>query len=238
MRPLIQTFAILMAAATLSACGHAGAPTALKPVGAQPARLQPSVQARPSVSVQPQSARPGAAIVANNAGNIVSNNAGNIVSNAGAGLVNHDLSFMYEDSTPPASPADEAAEDARLAAVAQAAAEAPPPYNIDDRMPYGVVVAERSATTVTIAWRTNVPTKGLIEFAKTRDFKGIPLLRIQPKGFTDRVTDDVAKTDHKYTITGLSRFTSYTFKVSGVSALGLTFGEKERPFRTKFWALR
>lgn len=232
MRSLTLTLAIVTSVVALSGCGKAAVPTsALKPGAAQTSRLQPAAQARPSVSVQPHAAaKPGAAIIANNAGNIVSN--------AGAGVVSHDLSFMYEDSTPPASPADEAAEDERLAAVAQAAAEAPPPYNIDDRMPYGVVVAARSATTVTIAWRTNVPTRARIQFAKTRDFNGISWLGKDPKGFTDMVTDEVAKTDHKYTITGLSRFTSYTYKVTAVTALGLTFPEKERPFRTKFWALR
>ena len=144
------------------------------------------------------------------------------------------LDLAYAEPDPPASPEEEEAAEARTQA-----AEAPSPgYSVDDRMPYGVVVVSRTATTATIAWRTNVPTRGLIEFAKSRDFKGNKVFRIHPQGFTDRVVDDVAKTDHKYTLTGLSRYTSYTFKVTAVTPLGLKFAEKERSFRTKFWALR
>jgi hypothetical protein len=192
--------------------------------------------AAPSIRVEPR-------IVSNGAGTIISNNSARVsVPNpANTELAldpTADLDRFYAEPNPPATPADEAAEDARLAAEAKVAEDSPPPYNVDDRMPYGVVVADRSAHTLTIAWRTNVPTKGLIEFAKTRDFAGNKFLRIAPKGFTDRVRDDVAKTDHKYVITGLSRFTSYTFKVTAVTALGLKFEEKVRIQRTKFWSWR
>lgn len=240
MRPFCQPLAILLAAIALTGCGRAASPTVAPVSGSS--RLQPAAQAqapaqRPTVSLI---ANNSGRIVANNGAGIIANNGAGIIANNGAGLTNAlpELDLRYADSNPPASPAAEAAEDARMAAEAKAAADAPPPYNIDDRMPYGVVVVARSATTATIAWRTNVPTKGLIEFAKTRDFKGMPMLRITPKGFTDRVLDEVAKTDHKYTLTGLSRFTSYTFKVTAVTPLGLKFAEQERPFRTKFWALR
>lgn len=237
MRPTFQAIAILTTAVLLTACGKAGsltaAPRATAPA-AQASKVSPAQAARPQVS-----------IVANGASNIISNGASTIIGNNAAG-VNAPISaadlppldLAYADTDPPRSPADEAAEDARIAAAAKAAADAPPNYNVDDRMPYGVVLVSRTATTATIAWRTNVPTKGIIQFAKTRDFKGNALLRISPKGFTDQVLDDVAKTDHKYTLTGLSRFTSYTFKVTAQTALGLKFPEQERPFRTKFWALR
>lgn len=230
MRSFCQPLAILMAAVALAGCGRAVSPAAT--AVSAPSRFLPA-------GAQASTVRPTVSIIANNGAGIIANNGAGIIANNGAGLNTlPDLDLRYADTNPPASPAAEAAEDARLAAEARAAQDAPPPYNVDDRMPYGVVLVARSATTATIAWRTNVPTKGKIEFAKTRDFKGMPLLRITPKGFTDSVFDEVAKTDHKYTLTGLSRFTSYTFKVTAVTALGLKFPEQERPFRTKFWALR
>lgn len=248
MRQFIKPVSILLAFGALTGCGKAAsltAPSVLAPAQAQAAA--PSVRVTASGIVSNNAGN----LIGNNAGNIVSNNAGNIISNNSARVAqpnptdpslildpSADLDLAYADANPPASPAAEAAEDAKLAAEAKAAEDAPPPYNIDDRMPYGVVVAERSAHTLTIAWRTNVPTKGLIEFAKTRDYAGSKLFHITPKGFTDSVRDDVAKTDHKYVITGLSRFTSYTFKVTAVTALGLPFAEKVRTQRTKFWAWR
>ncbi len=110
------------------------------------------------------------------------------------------------------------------------AAAEPPSYNIDDRIPYGVVVAEKSAHTATIAWRTEVPTRGIIEYGRSWGF--------DKNGFTDKFVDDVPKTDHMIALTGLRRFTGYTYKITAVTSLGLKFPEQERKFRTKFWAWR
>ena len=156
MRPTIQAIAILTTAVLLTACGKAGsltaAPRATTPA-AQASKVAPSQAARPQVSI------------------IIGNNAAGMNAPISASEL-PPLDLAYADTDPPRSPADEAAEDARIAAAAKAAEEAPPNYNVDDRMPYGVVLVSRTATTATIAWRTNVPTKGISEFAKTRDFKG------------------------------------------------------------------
>lgn len=116
-----------------------------------------------------------------------------------------------------------------IRAFAAAAAE-PPSYNIDDRIPYGVVVAEKSAHTATLAWRTEVPTRGIIEYGRTWGF--------EKNGYTDKFVDDVPKTDHMIALTELRRFTGYTYKITAVTALGLKFPEQQRTFRTKFWAWR
>jgi hypothetical protein len=234
MRTSNMTIALALVALTATGCGKAALPTmkAAPSVGSVASAAAP----RPAMTVQ-------AGIISNGAASINSNNTANAIA---AGELPPgfdpmaDLDLAYADANPPTSPAAEAAEDARLAALAKAAADEPPPYDPNDRTPYGVVVVERSAHTATIAWRTNAPTKGLIEFTKTRDFLGNKLLRKAPKGFTgcETAKDDVAKTDHKYVITGLSRYTSYTFKVTAVTPLGLKFPEKEHTLRTKFWAWR
>jgi hypothetical protein len=106
----------------------------------------------------------------------------------------------------------------------------PPSYNIDDRIPYGVVVAEKSAHTATIAWRTEVPTRGIIEYGRSWGF--------DKNGFTEQFVDDVPKTDHMIALTKLRRFTGYTYKITAITSLGLKFPEQERKFRTKFWSWR
>jgi hypothetical protein len=111
------------------------------------------------------------------------------------------------------------------------AEEEAPSYKIDDRTPYGVVVAERTATTATFSWNTEVPTRGIIQYGRTWGF--------DKNGFTDSYKDDVPNTSHKITVTGLRRFTSYTFKITAVTPLGLKFSDNtNRTFRTKFWSWR
>jgi hypothetical protein len=106
---------------------------------------------------------------------------------------------------------------------------APSAY-IDDVTPYNVVVTERTAHTTTIAWHTEVPTRGIIEYGRSWGFEDY--------GYTKELVDDVAKTDHKLTITELRRWTGYKFRVTSVTALGLKFQEQDRSFRTKFWSWR
>ncbi len=121
-------------------------------------------------------------------------------------------------------------EDDPPALAAYMAAEDPPSYNVDDRTPYNVVIAEKSAHTTAIAWHTEVPTKGIIEYGRAWGF--------DKNGFTHKFTDDVAKTDHQITLTELRRWTGYVYRVTAVSPLGLKFPEQERKFRTKFWSWR
>ena len=110
------------------------------------------------------------------------------------------------------------------------AAEDPPSYNVDDRTPYNVVIPARSAHTTTIAWHTEVPTRAIIEYGRAWGF--------DKNGYTHKVVDDVAKTDHQYTLTELRRWTGYVYRVTAVTPLGLKFPEQERKFRTKFWSWR
>lgn len=132
---------------------------------------------------------------------------------------------------PPADAPAEAGDDPKSISIAAVDGAPDGSYRIDERTPYGVVVVERSAHTATIAWRTDVATKGIVQYGRTWGF--------DKNGYTDSFRDDVAKTDHKITITGLRRFTSYTFLVTAVTPLGLQFSDKTpRKFRTKFWAWR
>lgn len=101
---------------------------------------------------------------------------------------------------------------------------------VSDRLPWGVVVSDRGAHYATIAWATEVPTRGKVEYGRSFGF--------DQHGFTDSATDDVPACYHKLTLTNLRRWTGYEYRVTAIDALGLTFPEKERSFRTLFWAWR
>lgn len=120
------------------------------------------------------------------------------------------------------------AEDAIL--TAQDTQSNPPSFRIDDRTPYGIVVAARSAHTATIAWRTDIATTGVITYTKYSLFG--------KAGATQTYTDTVAKTDHEIAVTGLSRWTKYSYTITAIDPLGLKFSDnRSRTFRTKFWSL-
>lgn len=106
----------------------------------------------------------------------------------------------------------------------------PPSVRVDDRTAYGIVVTEIGAHTATISWATEVPTRGVIHYGRSWGF--------DQHGYTDTMKDDLASEYHKLTITGLRRFTGYEFEITTIDALGLSFDEKQRSFRTKFWAWR
>jgi hypothetical protein len=106
----------------------------------------------------------------------------------------------------------------------------PPSFKISDRVPYAVVVADRSAHTATISWATELPTRGLIEYGRSWGF--------DKHQYDLSYHDDVPAMFHKVTLTGLRRFTGYEFRVTAIDALGLKFPEVQRHYRTKFWSLR
>jgi hypothetical protein len=251
-----QPLALLLATAVaLAGCGRAAAPTATlstAPALQAPAAasaVTPAVTVAPGVPALAANATTGtaanAALVSNDAASLVSNDAAPLVGNNGAALnpdaaepvpapAGLDMNRVFTDLAYTASHAGEivkasSLEDAEL--TAQEAASNPPSYRVDERTPYGVVVVKRSAHTATIAWRTDVPTKGVVDYGYAWGF--------DKKGFTEAFKDDVAKTDHEITLTNLSRFRAYNFKVTAVTPLGLRFSEgKTRSFRTKFWAWR
>lgn len=207
----------LAAAAALAGCAKGPAPISV-PLPAAPlvAPLAPVAVAPVAAVTLPVAARPGAL------------KAGSHVVDRGAAV------FSAAEAAPTAAElaADSAPgeDDPPLFISAYMAAAEPPSYNVDDRIPYGVVVAERSAHTATIAWRTEVPTRGIIEYGRSWGF--------DKNGYTHQFVDDVPKTDHMIALTDLRRWTGYTYKITAVTALGLKFPEQERKFRTKFWSWR
>lgn len=217
MRRIQLALAGLVLSATLVGCGQAGAPTGAM----RTTTLAPSARAL-GPTLKPE------ALELDSAAAILSNNSAGLNAPASLDPVKAVSDPRYAADHAEAIGQASAQEDQQNAA--QEAASNPPSYKVDDRTPYGVVVTERTATTMTIAWRTELPTKGLVEYGKTGSFK--------KNGFSGSFRDDVAKTDHKITLTKLSRYTQYTFKVTAVTALGLKFPEQERTARTKFWALR
>lgn len=181
-----------------------------------------------SLAVAPSAALPVEAPAIAPTVNLVSTGSANLVANNAASLQAPTGARYVELEEPPAGTPAELGDDPANISIASTDDGS---YRIDERTPYGVVVVERSAHTATLAWRTDVPTKGLIQYGRTWGF--------DKNSFTDSYRDDVAKTDHKITITGLRRFTSYTFRVTAVTPLGLQFSDKvDRKFRTKFWSWR
>lgn len=219
MRHVFQISLLLALAAGTAACGKAAPALVQAPVARAEAVVAPSQQlAAPRVT-------PTASIVSNNAGSIIANNAARVTApEAPAGT-----QYVELEAPPPGTPS--VAGDDPIAISSLSEEDNPPSYRVDERTPYGVVVVDRTAHTATLAWRTDQPTRAIVQYGRTWGFK--------KHGYTDSFLDEVAKTDHKITITGLRRFTSYTFKVTAVTALGLKFSDnQDRKFRTKFWSWR
>jgi hypothetical protein len=106
----------------------------------------------------------------------------------------------------------------------------PPSFKVSDRVPYAVVVADRSAHTATISWATELPTRAVIEYGRSWGF--------EKHQFDLSAHDDVPAMFHKVTLTGLRRFTGYKYRITAIDTLGLKFPETTRHLRTKFWSLR
>lgn len=107
----------------------------------------------------------------------------------------------------------------RSAATADAGAQ----NILDPWRPYGVGVMSKTATSVTLAWRTDLDSKAIIYFGKS--------FGLTSRGYDGVYHDTDSRKVHQVTITGLSRFRSYTFSVIGLGALGMQF--PTYPFKTR-----
>ena len=103
------------------------------------------------------------------------------------------------------------------------AADAGAQNSLDPWRPYGVGVMSKTATSVTLAWRTDLDSKAIIYFGKS--------FGLQSRGYDGVYHDTDSRKVHQVTITGLSRFRSYTFSVIGLGALGMQF--PTYPFKTR-----
>lgn len=219
----VRSIASLSLLVLLAGCGRAASP---------------AVPVAPLAPVAPGGAGQATAAAAEAApGDIITSHTGRVAPTvtalAGPAALLAGPDAAVAEEAPPAAalaaaPAEGMEDPAAIAAYM--AAEDPPSYNVDDRTPFNVVVAERSAKTATIAWHTEVATKGVIEYGRAWGF--------DDNGFTHKFVDDVAKTDHQITLTELRRWTGYVYRVTAVTPLGLKFPEKDRKFRTKFWSWR
>ena len=133
----------------------------------------------------------------------------------------------------PTPPADEAVAEAPMvdfAALSAAPArrsvatgEAGAANILDPWRPYGVGIVSKTATTVTLAWRTDLDSKAIVYFGKS--------FGLSRRGYDGVAHDTNSSKFHQITITGLSRFRSYTFGVVGLGALGMQF--PTYPFKTR-----
>lgn len=215
-----RSFVLLPLLAVLAGCGRATSPA----VPAAPAQV--AVAASGAIEA-PARTREPAAIITNHTGRVAPTVAATRAVEQAGELADDGMAVSAAPALPMAAIPD---QDDPPAIAAYMAAEDPPSYNVDDRTPYNVVIAERSAHTSTIAWHTEVPTKAVIEYGRAWGF--------DKNGFTHTFKDDVAKTDHQITLTELRRWTGYVYRVTAVTSLGLKFPEQERKFRTKFWSWR
>jgi hypothetical protein len=116
-----------------------------------------------------------------------------------------------EAAIPEAPAFDLGAEPRRMAAAGDAEAQS----ILDPWRPYGVGVVSKTATSVTLAWRTDLAARAIVYHGKTfglsrRGYDGV--YHVNEKAKTQQVT-----------ITGLSRFRSYTFVVVGLGELTMQF---------------
>ena len=81
----------------------------------------------------------------------------------------------------------------------------------------------KTAKSVTLAWRTDLDSKAIIYFGKS--------FGLSRRGYDGVYHVTNSSKFHQVTITGLSRFRSYTFSVVGTGALGMQF--PTYPFKTR-----
>ncbi|MEB3198871.1 MAG: hypothetical protein VKP62_16895 [Candidatus Sericytochromatia bacterium] len=104
-----------------------------------------------------------------------------------------------------------------------AAGEAESQNILDPWRPYGVGIMKKTATSVTIAWRTDADAKGIVYFGKT--------FGLERRGYDGVYHLNKSEKLQQVTIEGLSRFRSYTFTVVGLGPLGMQF--PSYPFQTR-----
>lgn len=128
-----------------------------------------------------------------------------------------------EASVPEAPLVDLASLAAQMPRRSVATGEAGAQNILDPWRPYGVGVMTKTATSVTLAWRTDLDSKAIVYFGKS--------FGLSRNGYDGvwHVTD--RHKNHQVTITGLSRFRSYTFAVIGIGELGMQF--PTYPFKTR-----
>ncbi|MEB3330758.1 MAG: hypothetical protein VKQ33_16150 [Candidatus Sericytochromatia bacterium] len=134
----------------------------------------------------------------------------------------------------PQPPADEAAipeapafdlggQPRRITASGEAGAQS----LLDPWRPYGVGVVSKTATSVTLAWRTDLAARAIVYHGKTfglsrRGYDGV--YHVNRKAKTQQVT-----------LSGLSRFRSYTFVVVGLGELTMQFPSYPVQVRTRLF---
>lgn len=130
---------------------------------------------------------------------------------------------VAEAEVPEAPLVDLASLAAQLPRRSAATGEAGAQNILDPWRPYGVGVMSKTATSVTLAWRTDLDSKAIVYFGKS--------FGLSRRGYDGVYHDTDSRKVHQVTITGLSRFRSYTFSVIGLGALGMQF--PTYPFKTR-----
>ncbi|MBM3274427.1 MAG: S8 family serine peptidase, partial [Candidatus Sericytochromatia bacterium] len=87
----------------------------------------------------------------------------------------------------------------------------------------GISIARTSVDSATIRWKTDLPTKGEIEFGEGPDYGGSTSL------------GSAYKTSHEVAIKGLKRSKTYHFRISATTEAGISASSENKTFKTKTW---
>jgi thermitase len=105
----------------------------------------------------------------------------------------------------------------------------PPPGGEDDPDAAtgisGVTIVKRATDGATIRWKTDVPTRGFLEYGPSKDYAATTHYE---EGYS---------TDHEFTFSGLKRLKWYHFRVHGQTQDGRKFVSSDHKFLTKLWWL-
>lgn len=224
MRRIVPTTLSLMALATAIGCAQANPAT--KPLldggaAAQQRIGGPAAPVRAAAITEPARALPVATVrtVAGPGADTAAEAANDTPTLAVPGAP----APVDEAGVPEAPMVDLASLAAQMPRRSAATGEAGAQNILDPWRPYGVGVMTKTATSVTLAWRTDLDSKAIVYFGKS--------FGLSRNGYDGvwHVTDSAKL--HQVTITGLSRFRSYTFTVIGTGALGMQF--PTYPFKTR-----
>jgi len=98
---------------------------------------------------------------------------------------------------------------------------------LDPWRPYGLGVVRKTATTVTLAWRTDLEAKAIVYFGKT--------FGLSRRGYDGVIHVNKSAKVQQVTLEGLSRFRSYTFTVVGLGPLTMQFPSYPLKTRTNLF---
>ena len=201
-RPLALT---VLATALLAGCGHTALPTAALLTERAP---------------QPVAAATVAARPAATAASVT------LISDAGHAVTGAEIPAAVATAMAAATAADGPSAALDLVTRKSTGTATTAGY-MDPWAPGAIGVSDPHATSLTLSWTTDLPSRALIYYGKEFGF--------DYNGYTTVAVENNSSTYHQVTLTGLSRFRKYRFMVVGVAPMGLQYPSYAFDYRTRLF---